>query len=149
MNLRDNKGITGIDISVALIIIVLFVGIISTLSYNYVIASRSMNRKAIATNIAISKIESIKSQPYDQVIETNGNLSEMTEYRDINGVQAPNGPYEVVTEVQKYINSNYINNTQDRTQLQDVIKIVKVTVNYNTGNRKESIELKTTITKED
>ena len=144
MNLRNNKGITGVDISIALVIIVLFAGIVSTLSYNYVVASRNTNRKAIATNIAITRIEELKQTPYDDLIEMDENNPEATKYADTNGelLTSGSGPYEVVTTIEKYRNSNIEN-------IQDVIKIVKVTVKYNKGNIKENIELRTTITKED
>ena len=144
MDLRNNKGITGIDISVALIIIVLFVGIVSTLSYNYVVASRSVNRKAIATNIAIARIEELKQTPYDEILEMDETSQDATKYANADGVMltSGSGPYKVVTKVQKYTNPNIEN-------IQDVIKIITVTVNYNIANREENIELRSTITKED
>lgn len=52
------------------------------------------------------------------------------------------GPYLVTTTVTKYSNPEIEN-------LQDVIKIVNVTVTYSIGNRDESIDISTTITKED
>ena len=78
MKLRNNKGITGVDISVALIIVVLFVGLIATLTYNFSVSSQEVNRKSEAINIAIQKVEEIKVKPYEEVLD-----GESTEYRDI------------------------------------------------------------------
>lgn len=138
MNLRDNKGVTGADISVALIVIVIFVGIIATLVYNFGMASKSLNRKATAVNIAISKIEELKEKNYDDV-----QSSTEPEYKDVNGnpMTAQNGPYKVTTEIKKY--------SELKEGLQDVIKIARVKVEYSVGNEQEIIDLKTAITKED
>lgn len=144
MKLKDNKGITGIDISVALIIIVLFVGLVSSLSYNYVIASRNVNRKGTATDIAIAKLEELKRMTYDDILEMSGQDQNATEYYNVDGqkLEGGTGPYKLVTEVRKYTNSNIEN-------IQDVLKIAKVTVTYSIGNREESVEISTAITRED
>ena len=60
MKLKNNKGITGVDISISLVIIVLFVGIITSLLYSFVISSRNIDRKTMATEIAVDKLESMK-----------------------------------------------------------------------------------------
>lgn len=137
MNLRNNRGVTGADISVALIVVVLFVGIIATLAYNFQVTSKSVSRKAMATNIAISKIEDIKESVNDST--SYDNLQGSTEYKDKNGVTADKGPYTVVTEIVKY--------SDLKQGLQDVIKIVKVTVSYSVGNQEETIDLSTTVTR--
>ena len=163
MKLRSNKGVTGVDLSIALIIIVLFVGLVSTLSYNYVKTSRSVNRKAIATDIAIRKIEELKQTPYDDILEIAPDAPEGIQYADKEGtiLSSGTGPYQIITEIRKYSNTDIEN-------LQDVMKIVTVRVVFNDrvadsaggntevynstsriGNRKDSIEISTVITKGD
>ena len=126
MKLRSNKGVTGVDLSIALIIIVLFVGLVSTLSYNYVKTSRSVNRKAIATDIAIRKIEELKQTPYDDILEIAPDAPEGIQYADKEGtiLSSGTGPYQIITEIRKYSNTDIEN-------LQDVMKIVTVKVIYN------------------
>ncbi len=64
MNIKSEKGITGIDISVAIIIILLFVSIIATLIYNYSTTSKEINRKSTATYMIIDILEHAKSIDY-------------------------------------------------------------------------------------
>lgn len=144
MNLRDNKGVTGIDLSVALVIIVVFVGIIATLVYNFGISSKGVNRTAIATNILIKKIEELKQQDYSNLQGTT------IEYKDENGITQGSAPYKVTTEITKYADSNYVENLNsvEKEQLLDVIKIAKVTVEYKVGDKNEKIDISTAITKE-
>ena len=144
MNLRSNKGVTGVDLSVSLVIIVLFVGIIATLIYNFGVSSKGINRTTTATNIAISKIEELKQENYETLQGTT------TEYKDENGITKANAPYKVTSEVTKYANSIYADNltNEEKENLKDVIKIVKVTVEYKVGDKNESLDISTVITKE-
>ena len=151
MKLKNNKGITGIDISVSLVIIVLFVGIVSSLLYNFVISSKDIDRKGTATDIAIQVIENIKQMEYEDIKEdSNGGIT--PDY--INTYfKAKTGNQENKIEIKpgydiKINIENYKEKTNDNS-LQDVLKIVKVTVNYSIGKRQQSIDISTTITKED
>ena len=47
-HLKDEKGITGIDITIAIIIITVFVAIIATLFYNIQNSSASIERRTKA-----------------------------------------------------------------------------------------------------
>lgn len=169
MNFKNNKGITGVDLSVALIIIVLFVGIISALVYNFAVSSRNVNRKAVATDIAIYKIENIKqdfisnngtTQPddnddilyeYAELDEANGNITLHDGSTD-----AYKTPYKVETKITKfahYNESSYIQglSIEDKNRIlqENLLKIVEVTVRYSNGNKEENVQIKTAITRED
>jgi hypothetical protein len=65
--LKSSKGATGADIVVALSIIVLTIGVISTIYINLSYMSRKVNRTAGATRIATNIIENIKSLNYEDV----------------------------------------------------------------------------------
>lgn len=167
MKFRNNKGITGVDLSVALIIIVLFVGIISSLVYNFAISSRNINRKATATNIAIAKIENIKhdfinneedigteegtKREYANINESTGEITYYNAY-----TEASKTPYLVETKITKfahYDESSYIQSLspsdKNRILEENLLKIVDVTVSYSIGNKEENIQIKTAITRED
>ena len=49
MNVKSQKGFTGIDITIAIIVITLFVSIISVVFYNITISSKKVERKTEAT----------------------------------------------------------------------------------------------------
>lgn len=143
MNLRNNRGITGVDLSVALIIVVLFVGLISTLAYNFSVTSQGINRKADAINIAIQKVEELKSTAYE-----NLQSGENTEYRDKDGQTVANGAYKITTKVTRYVDSDYVPEAE-KSKILDVIKLVKVTVNYTVNGKEHDVAISTVITKGD
>ena len=145
MNFKENKGITGVDLSVALIIVVLFVGLIVTLTYNFSASSQEVNRKSQAINIAIQKVEELKGKPYDEI--TSG---ESTEYRDKNGqtINGNSGAYEVKTLVTKYSDSEYVP-VGEKEKISDVIKIVNITVRYTVQSKEQKVEISTVIAKGD
>ena len=150
MNFRNNKGITGIDISIALIIMVLFVSLVSSLVYNHVVTSRGINRKATATNVAVNKIEELKLLPYTDLADKEGVTTQYaTQDGQLINSEGTTGPYKVITEIAKYKNSIFSTDVPDRDNLQDVIEIVNVKVEYTVGNKNEKVEITTAITKED
>lgn len=135
--MKNNKGFTTADVAIAIIIITIFVGIITTVFYNFYLTSTSKNRNAIATNCIIDVIEQAKSMKYEEVNQDNINL--LVEDLLSKG-SIPNG-YTVTAEVQKY------NETEGNTDKQDLIKILKVKVEYMLSNKTEKIEISTLLTK--
>ena len=71
MKIKDERGVTGIDISVAIIIILLFVGLITTLIYNYTQNSKEIERKSTATYMIIDILEHAKNSDYDNINNEN------------------------------------------------------------------------------
>lgn len=131
--IKTNKGFTTADIAISVIIIMLFIGIITTLYYNFYITTSSKNRNTMATNYLIDIIEEAKSLKYDDATEeavqniiTNANI--------------PEG-YKVTASLQKY------NETEGNKDKIDLIKILKVNVQYSVGDKTEKIEISTLITK--
>lgn len=168
MNFKNNKGITGVDLSVALIIIVLFVGIISSLVYNFATSSRNINRKATATDIAIYKIENLKqdfinNNGVTEPDDNNNTLVEYAELKDAGNIEfydsstdAYKTPYKVETKITKfahYNESSYVQglSIEDKNRIlqENLLKIVEVTVSYRSGNKEENVQIKTAITRED
>lgn len=66
--LRKNKGITGIDASIAVTILMIFVPLITTIISNTINVKEKINRKVVATNLAIQAIESVKQIEYSSYI---------------------------------------------------------------------------------
>lgn len=132
MKFSNNKGITGIDITVALGIIVIFVSIIASLSYNFVMSSRNVERKSRATYIAIETIEDLKLIDYNSI----GTQMEVTEVEQLSGKQ--------ITTYDGYT----ITITSSLYGEQDILKIVNVKVEYAVGKSTENVEITTAISKE-
>ena len=112
MNVKSQKGFTGIDITIAIIVITLFVSIISVVFYNITISSKKIERKTEATYIAQDVIEKIKALNYDDVIETEGTEPvEISEYKKSDTLIIDNKEYDsaytIEIKVKKYVpNSN-------------------------------------------
>lgn len=64
MYIREEKGITGIDIAISIILITIFIAMIGNLIANINLNSQSTERKTIATSYAVQEIEKIKSLGY-------------------------------------------------------------------------------------
>lgn len=135
---KDNKGFTTTDIVLAIIIIILFVSIITTAYYNYYISSQSKSRKTIATNIVIDVIENVEMLVYDEV--NINSVNELIESLKENGTIQKE--YTVTSTLQNY---NEISGNEDK---KDLIKILKVKVEYPVGNKKENLEITRLITKD-
>lgn len=135
--IKQNKGFTTQDVVISIIIIVIFVSIITTLFYNFYISTSAKNRNAIALNCIIDVIEQAKMLNYDELDQTK--IEELLETLTSNKT-IPNG-YEVNVELQKY---NEIAGNEDK---KDLIKILKVKVQYLVGQKTEKIEISTLITK--
>lgn len=71
MKIKSESGVTGIDISVAIIIILLFVGLITTLIYNYTQNSKEIERKSTATYMIIDILEYAKNSDYSNITDEN------------------------------------------------------------------------------
>lgn len=135
--LKQKKGFTMVDIAVAIVIIMIFVGIITTLFYQYYLSISSKNRNAIATNCAIDIIEDVKAMNYEEV--TIDTLNQKIQQFIKDGI-IPKG-YNVIATIEKY------NERPENLDKQDIIKILNVRVEYNSTNKLEQIEISTLITK--
>ena len=130
MNVKSQKGFTGIDITIAIIVITLFVSIISVVFYNITISSKKVERKTEATYIAQDVIEKIKALDYD---DNNKLIIDNKEY---------DSAYTIEIKVKKYVPNS---NGQENNDSNDLVKIVNVNVLYKIGKEVENVELTTTI----
>ena len=66
MNFKSNKGYTGADISIALIILLIFIPTIGAIIFNITLANNNTKRKVVAMNFATSILELAKETDYDK-----------------------------------------------------------------------------------
>lgn len=141
-NIKKNKGFTTADIVVAIVVLMIFVGMITTLFYNFYLSTTAKNRNAMATNYIVDVIEEIKAMNYDEI------QSDTQDNNSINGLiqqleaskQIPD-QYTITGEMQKY------NETPGNTDKKDLVKILTVRVEYMVGKKTEKIEMTTLVTK--
>ena len=82
MNIKSDKGFTGVDITIAVLIITIFTSLIAALYQNYIITSKNIERKSEAINYAIQEIESLKTKSDTYFSEDNADRLEITEYEN-------------------------------------------------------------------
>lgn len=133
--INSNKGFTTADIAVTIVIIILFIGMITTIFYNYYLSVSAKNRNAIATSCVIGIIEEIKTMNYEEIDQIT---IEQTIEKMIQDGTIPSG-YNPTAEITKY------NETEANTDKKDKIKILKVTIEYSLSNKTEKIEISTLI----
>ena len=139
MNLREQKGFTGSDIIISVIILFIFVSLIATLFYNFSTSNKDIERKSEAVNIAVTEIEQIKNnsfETYEGISVANGNNVRFSN----EPVTGKTGYYKTI-EIQDY-------NDIDPEKQADVVKKVIVTITYKFKNQDQTVELATIISKE-
>ena len=147
--LKDNKGFTGVDISVSAIIIFISLSIIASTFYSLYVSGNGLKRNVIATDYAINILEKIQTMDYDSVyygstdlqneldsllIGNNGTIS--SSFIDGNYIVTVNN-YKITVNIENYSETNSLPN--------DFIKIIKVKIQYNLDkkNNTETLEIST------
>lgn len=142
LEMKENKGFTTADIVTSIIIIMIFVGMVTTLFYNFYLSTSAKNRNSIATNYIIDVIEEIKSMEYEKVKIDEGSASSINgliEMLDIKK-EIPK-EYAITGNLEKY------NETEGNTDKRDLVKILTIRAEYMVGNKTEKIEISTLLTK--
>lgn len=165
MKIKNNKGITGVDITIAIVILTLFISLITSMFYNVSVIGKAVNRKSEATYIAVQVIEAVKQLGYEklpkgyveeadledkaeeeaEVANTTINFDDLNTLLEENGITKitiKNG-YSVDIIVENY------RKIKDDLTLEDILKRITVTVNYKEKNKEQSVELSTVILKEE
>ena len=119
MNIRSEKGVSTIDITVSIIIITLMLSVIITLAININSNNNKVKIKSEALNYAINEIEQIKATGWD-ISTTEGYIDNTPYYKEIT-----------------YEDGHSINESIK----QDMIRRATVKVKYRIGNNDESISL--------
>lgn len=119
--LKNNKGVTGIDIVMSILIIIISVTLITIMYSKYSEKSKEIKRNASATNIAMKVIEEIDKTKFDDItdklIEEN---------------------FKIDTE------NGYTVRVKKVEELENIFIKFKVETEYKIGNKSETVELYTT-----
>lgn len=148
--INQERAAIGTDMAIATIVIILFVSIITSLFYNVYTINQKVNRNIEATDIITSIFEKIETISYDKVTIQDG--SEVVTFLEENSglklkrtsiqnqiYTGTKSGYTVKVEITKY--ADLPENAEKN--LEDIIKIIKVTVNYKIGNDVQNVEMRT------
>ena len=144
MKIKKEQGFTGIDISVAVVILFIFISIIATLSYQVNSTAKAIERRGEAIEIAIQEIEKIKNQGFKNYEGTN---SESTQDKQGNSfktqsVEENEGFYKTITV------KDYTEMDGNSDKIFDVVKKVTVSITYKSQGKDQKVELSTILSKE-
>ena len=153
MNFKSNKGYTGIDISIAMIIILIFIPTIFGIVYNLQKARARTEREAVAINIATDVLEIAKSLNYSEVSISNENSEFKTllnnKYSNLqNSNNTVNCNYSDVNNIHYKIQvtvSNYYPADIEVQDQNDLVKQITAEVMYPVGNSTKSINISTVL----
>lgn len=142
--LKKENGYIGVDASIAIVVIFIFVSIIANLIYASNSRAKEIEYKSKATEIAVSAIEEVKAngfKAYDNVnssseTDTMGNTLGKSVETDQKGF------YKTITV------TDYTDIPKNSDKISNLVKKVTVKIEYMFKGKTQSVELSTIISKE-
>lgn len=143
MLVKDEKGLTGVDITISIIVMTIFMAMIANLIVNIKLNTQDIKRKSTATSYAVQEIEKIKAQGYINDYDSMGiNSKEKLKDEDIYNNSEFSGYHKKVT-IKDYV--LVINNN---TKTKDIVKEITVEISYKLGSKDKKIVISTYVSKE-
>lgn len=144
MKLKSQRGVTGIDITISVILITILISLITILTYNIQKNSQDVERKTEATSYAVEVLEKVKSEGFEILPQAGvSNKIDDERFKDGYIVDANGNPTGFYQEVR----------VEDYSELQegkvaDLLKRVTVTITYKSGKDTKTVELSALMSKE-
>lgn len=143
MLIKEEKGFTGIDIAISLIVITIFIAMIANLISNINLTAQDTNRKTIATSYAVQEIEKIKAQGYIEFYDSKGITKE-----DILKEEDIYNGSEFTGYNKKVVIKDYVLVVNDTTKKSNIVKEITVNISYKVGNKEKNVKISTYVAKE-
>ena len=139
MLIKEEKGVTGIDLAISIIIITIFIAMVGNLIININLNSKDTQRKTIATSYAMQEIEKIKAKGYiDSYNEKGINQEDKIEEDDI--IDSNNN----FTGYHKKVSiKDYVLIQEDNTKKANLVKKITVEISYKLKNNDKSVSIST------
>lgn len=144
MDIRSQKGYTGIDIAISVIVITIFISLIAVLIYRFNSSSNEVQLKSKATEIAIDEIEKVKAAGFKTYEEMDQTTKEDKEGNSLvnQSVEEEHGFYKTIS-VEDYTDTE---NNEDK--ISNLVKRVTVTISYMVKGQEQQVSLSTLLSKE-
>ena len=139
MLIEEEKGVTGIDLAISIIIITIFIAMVGNLIININLNSKDTQRKTIATSYAMQEIEKIKAKGYIDSYNDKGiNQEDKIEEDDI--IDSNNN----FTGYHKKVSiKDYVLIQEDNTKKANLVKKITVEISYKLKNNDKSVSIST------
>ena len=118
MKAKNNNGFVAADMTIAIIAIIIFSGLIISMMYNNFLENMKIKKEALAMIYLTEALENIGIADYNEVTQENAESLIPTELADTS--------YQMQIEVISDL---------DLSDTEDIIKKVKATISYKIGNR--------------
>ena len=129
MHIKSNKGLVGSDVTIAIIILMLFVTISTTIFYQISMSNISTERYAVANNLLINVVEYIKLMQYNEYTNADFSSDNDTNWCK-DRINIPDG-YNVI--IIKYSD----------TEKDNIMQEFEVIVKYSIRNEEKEIKIRT------
>lgn len=150
MNLKKNNGYVGIDLSIALIVLLILIPAITGMIYNLNKENKSLERKSQALNFAINVMETAKGIEFSELEVAKLEEELYTYYQgdiDITNSSLDDGLMTLDKDSVSYnLKLEIIDYSQIETNVaENKAKKVSIVVTYLLGGKEQTVELNTII----
>lgn len=137
IKVKNEKGYTGIDIAISIVVLFIFVSMIAFLIYNFNSSAREIELKSDAVNLAVEEAENMKNLKFEQI----------QNYSIVNGNSNYILSEEVKTGFYKTVKiEDYADLEEDK--ISGIVKKITVEIKYKFKNQEQMVGLSTIIAKE-
>ena len=145
MKIKSEKGFTGIDIAISVIILFIFVSLIAVLSYRINNASKQVELRTEATYIAIQEIENIKNNGFETYETVNKSSNQDAKGNAINETLPTNttGFYKRISII------DYTDIEENKDKIPNLVKQATVKITYMFEGKEQSVQFSTILSKVD
>lgn len=142
MLVKEEKGLTGVDIAISIVVITIFIAMIANLIANINLNTQDIKRKSTATSYAIQEIEKVKAQGYIDDYNSKGIDSEdVLKDEDIYSNFEFSGYHKKVTI------KDYVLVKNNKNKKQDIVKEITVEISYKLGGKDKKVTITTYVAK--
>lgn len=130
MHIKGNKGLVGSDVTIAIIILMIFVTISTTIFYQISMSNISIERYAVANNLLINVVEYIKLMQYKEYTNADFSGNNDNDWCRGKGINIPD-KYKV--NITKYSD----------IEKDNIMQEFEVIVKYSIRNEEKEIKIRT------
>lgn len=142
--IKNEKGFTGMDVVISVIVLFIFVSLIATLMYKYKSSSKEVDLKSEATYIAIDEIEKVKNNGFEKYDTLNVDSTTDEDGNSLKNQPTQTKGFYKTIKVEDYTD---IEGNEDKTP--NLVKRVTVEISYVFKGNTQTVELSTVLNKED
>lgn len=143
MKFYSEKGYTGVDIAISIVVITIFVSLIALVISRFNSSANEMQYKEEATTIAIEEIEKIKAEGFETYKDMNKDIIQDAEGKSlVNRPTTEEGFYKTIKV------EDYTDMEGNSEAISGLVKKVTVKISYMFQGKEQTVELSTILSKE-